>query len=78
VKRLSLSHNAPAYGCKFFGNLVLAGDFRKFSVTVNITDNLGTSVDLNETMHATTMRTINHKNNVLMLLLVHYWTPEVL
>jgi len=33
---------------------------------------LGTSVDLNETMHATPMSTINHENNVLMLLLVHY------
>jgi len=31
---------------------------QKFSVIVNITDNLGTSVDLNETMHATLMHTI--------------------
>jgi len=28
-------------------------------------------VDLNETMHASSMSTINHKNNVLLLLLVH-------
>jgi len=32
--------------------------FRKFSLIVNITDdNVGTSVDLNETMHATPMST---------------------
>jgi len=31
----------------------------------------GISVDLNETMHATLMSTINHENNVLVLLLVH-------
>ena len=35
---------------------------------VNITANRGTSVDLNETMHLTPMSTINHENNVLMLL----------
>jgi len=60
-------------GCKFFGNLVLVGNFRKFSLIVNITDNRGTSVDLNETMHATPMSTINHENNVVVhvLLLVH-------
>jgi len=50
----------------------LGGNFRKFSLIVNITDNRGTSVDLNETMHAMTMRTINHENNVLVLLLAHY------
>jgi len=33
-------------------------------MTTNTTDNLGTSVDLNETMHAASMRTINHENNV--------------
>ena len=59
-------------GCKFSGNLVLGGNFQKVSLTVNITDNLGTSMDLNETMHATPMSTINHENNVSMLLLVHY------
>jgi len=29
-------------------------------------------VDLNETMHTMPISTINHENNVLMLLLVHY------
>ena len=29
-------------------------------------------------MHATRMRTINHENNVVMLLLVHYQRLEVL
>jgi len=43
----------------------------KFPLIVNITDNPGTSVDLNETMHAMSMSTINHENNVLVLLLVH-------
>ena len=33
--------------------------------------NPGTSVDLNETMHAMPMSTINHENNVVVLLLVH-------
>jgi len=28
-------------------------------------------VDLNETMHATSMSTINHENNVLVLLLMN-------
>ena len=28
-------------------------------------------MDLNETMHAMSVSTINHKNNVLVLLLVH-------
>ena len=28
-------------------------------------------MDLNETMHAMSMNTINHKNNVIVLLLVH-------
>ena len=28
-------------------------------------------MDLNETMYAMPMSTVNHKNNVLMLLLVH-------
>ena len=32
---------------------MLGGNFRKFSLIVNITDNLGSSVDLNEAMHAT-------------------------
>jgi len=50
---------------------VQGGNFRKFSLIVNITDNRETSVDLNETMHAMPMSTINHKNNVLTLLLVH-------
>ena len=56
----------------FSGNLVLGGNFWKCSLIVNITDNRGTSVDLNETMHATPMSTINHENDVLVLLLVHY------
>ena len=47
------------------------GRKRRHSV-VNITNNLGTSVDLTENMHATPMSKINHENNVLMLLLVHY------
>jgi len=29
----------------------LGGNFRKFSLTVNITDRLGTTVDLSENMH---------------------------
>jgi len=45
---------------------------------VNFTDNLGTSVDLNETMHATAMSTINHENSLLISLSVHYYRPEVL
>jgi len=49
----------------------ISGNFRKFSLIVNITDNPGTSVDLNETMHAMPMSTINHENNVLVLQLVH-------
>ena len=60
------------------GNLVLGRNFRKFSLIANITDNLGTIVDLNETMNATLLSTINHENSVLMLLLVHYWRPELL
>jgi len=36
--------------------LEISGNFRKFSLIVNITDN-GTSVDLNETMHAMPMST---------------------
>jgi len=52
-------------GCKFSGNLVLGGSFQKFSVTVNITDNLGTGVDLNETMHAMPMSTVNHKSKTM-------------
>ena len=28
-------------------------------------------MDLNETMHAAPMSTVNHKNNVLVLLLLH-------
>jgi len=51
-------------GCKVSGNLVLAGNFRKFSPIVNITDNPETSEDLKETMHATPMSKINHENNV--------------
>ena len=47
------------------------GNFRKFSLIVNITDNRETSVDLNETMHATPVSTISHDNNVSELLLVH-------
>jgi len=35
----------------FSRNLVLGGDFKKFSLILNIIDNLGTSVDLSETMH---------------------------
>ena len=58
-------------GFKFSGNLVLGGNFRKFSLIVNITDNPGTSVDLIETMHTMPMSTINHENNVVVLLLVH-------
>jgi len=46
-------------------------NFWKFSIIVNITDNPGTSVDLNETMRATPMSTINQEKNVLVLLLVH-------
>ena len=59
---------------KFSGNLVLGGNFRKFPEIfpiLNITDNRGTSVDLNETMHVMSMSTINHENNVLVLLFVH-------
>jgi len=59
------------WGCRFSGNLVLRGNFRKFTLIVNITDNRETSVDVNETMHATPMSTINHENNVLVLILVH-------
>jgi len=47
-------------------------NFQKFYLAVNITDNLGTSVDLNETVHAAHMSTGSHENNVLMLILVHY------
>ena len=36
-------------GCTFSGNLALGVNFQKFSLIVNITDNLGTSVDLDET-----------------------------
>ena len=50
---------------------MLEGNFRKFSLIVNITHNPGTSVDRNETMHAMHMSTINHENNVLLLLLMH-------
>jgi len=50
-------------GCKFSGNLVSGGNFRKFSLVVNINDDLGTCVDLSETMHATPMNTINHENS---------------
>ena len=53
------------------GNLELGGNFRKFSLIVNITDNPETSVDLNETMRAMPMNRSNHENNVLVLLLVH-------
>jgi len=53
---------------------VATGNFRKFSLIVNITDNLGTSADPNKTMHATPMSTINHENNLLVLLLVQYYT----
>ena len=62
---------ASDQGCKFSRNLVLERNFCKFSQNVNITDNRETSVDLNETMHATPMSTINHEYNVLVLLLVH-------
>jgi len=41
--------------------------FPEIFPNVNITDDPGTSVDLNETMHAMPMSTINHKNNVLVL-----------
>jgi len=51
--------------------LVLGGNFQKFSLIVNITNNCGTRVDLSETMHGIPMSTINHENNVLTLLLVH-------
>jgi len=61
----------------FSGNLVLGENFWKFSLIVNITDNLRTSVDINETMHAMPISTINHENNVVVLLLVHYWRAEV-
>ena len=36
-------------------------------------DDLGTSVELNEIMRATPMSTVNHENNVLVLLLLHYY-----
>jgi len=44
--------------------------FAEISLIVNITNNVETHVDLNETMHATPIGTTNHKNNVLVLLLV--------
>jgi len=56
------------------GNVTMVGlgtherSFQRYhprSLIVNITDNRGTSVDLNETVHATPMSTINHENNVL-------------
>jgi len=56
---------------KFNTRRKFPGNFRKFSLIVNITDNRETSVDLNETMHAMPLSTINHGNSVLMLLLVH-------
>jgi len=49
----------------------LEGNLRKFSLIVNITNNHGTSVDVNETMHAMPVSTINHEINVSVLLLVH-------
>jgi len=52
--------------------------FRDFLLSLNVTDNLETSVDLNETMHAMPMSTISHENDVVVLLLVHYWRLEVL
>jgi len=57
---------------EFYYQEEISGNFQKFSLIVNITDNRGTSVDLNWTMHAMPMRTINHKNNVLISLLLHY------
>jgi len=57
-------------GCKFSGNLVSEGNFRKFLLIVNITNNRGTNVYFNETIHAMPMSKINHENNVLVLLLV--------
>jgi len=51
-------HVCNQQGCKFSRNLVLAGYFRKFSLIVNITNNLRTSVDRNEIIHATPMNTI--------------------
>jgi len=68
--------HSDSNGCKFSGNLVLGGNCRKFSLIVNITDIRGTSVDVNETMHAMPESTINHKNNVLVLLLVHRGTVK--
>ena len=47
------------------------GKFPEISLIVNITNNLGSSVDLDKTMHVKPMSTVNHENNVLVLLLVH-------
>ena len=70
----SPSHSVKGAGCycSQSGNFVFGGNFRKFSLIVIITDNIGTSVDLDETMRATPMSTISHKNDVLVLRLVHY------
>jgi len=38
-------------GCKFSGNVTLRGNFRKFSLIIDITDRLGTTVNLNKNMH---------------------------
>jgi len=73
--KITHQYGSEGVNCRvvnFYGNLVLGGNFRKFSLIANVTDNLGTIVDLNETMHVTPISTINHESNVLMLLLVHY------
>jgi len=50
--------NSHSYGCKFSRNLVLRENFRTFSQIVNITDNLETSVDLDDVL----LSTISHEN----------------
>jgi len=45
------------------GSKTLGSNFRKFSITVNITDRLGTTVDLNENMH-----------EYIRLLNIHYYS----
>ena len=55
-----------ALGCKFLRNLTLGGNFRKFSLTVNITDRLVTTMDLNENMQ-----------EYIRLLNIHYCSLHV-
>ena len=70
VHKSSLSSYQQA-GLQIFLKVSTKRKFLEIFPIANITDNPGTSVDLNEAMRAMPMSTINHKNNVLVLLLVH-------